>query len=396
VGVAPGKSRPTVVQFGAGAIGRGFVGQLWAEAGYEVVFVDLDPALISSLNERGEYPLRLVSASGERRDLAVSPVRALNGRDREAVADELARCAFACTAAGVGAFRSLAPTLAAGIVARARARNGAPLNLLCCENLTDAGAHLRDSVAATIGDDPEAASYFADSVGFVDASVGRMVPPPTPELRAEDPLLVLAEPYAYLPIDATAWVGPLPAVAGLQPRTNFAGYIARKLFTHNGGHALLAYEGYRAGHEFIYQAVEDVGIGRHLDEFWRVTGAALIAAYGFDPAEQRRHEADLRERFTNRALADTVVRVARDPIRKLGPEDRFVGAARLCARYTPDVSAAPIARAIAAALRYDSPDDPGALALQAMVMERGIAGTVEALCGLPRDSALSTQIGGFY
>ena len=36
----PGK-RPTVVQFGAGAIGRGFLGQLWCEAGYEAVFVDV-------------------------------------------------------------------------------------------------------------------------------------------------------------------------------------------------------------------------------------------------------------------------------------------------------------------------------------------------------------------
>ncbi|MGV3724844.1 MAG: mannitol-1-phosphate 5-dehydrogenase, partial [Actinomycetota bacterium] len=49
----------TIVQFGAGNIGRGFMGQLFTEAGFEVVFVDVVPEVVSALNQRREYPLRL-------------------------------------------------------------------------------------------------------------------------------------------------------------------------------------------------------------------------------------------------------------------------------------------------------------------------------------------------
>jgi mannitol-1-phosphate 5-dehydrogenase len=234
---------PTVVQFGAGAIGRGFLGQLWTEGGYAVVFVDVDPALVDMLNARGSYPLRLVDNDG-RRDLTIRPVSAVQGGDRAAVVERLAGCAFACTAVGVPVFEQLAPTLAAAVAERA-ARGRPPLNLLCCENQNRAGALLRAAVERALPpEDGAARRYFRDAVAFVDASVGRMVPPPTPELRTEDPLLVAAEPYCALPIDGDAWRGPVPAaIPGLLPTRNFAGYVARKLYTHNGGHALLAYQG---------------------------------------------------------------------------------------------------------------------------------------------------------
>ena len=41
------------------------------------------------------------------------------------------------------------------------------------------------------------------------------------------------------------------------------------------------------------------------------------------------HTHDLLRRFTNRALGDTIFRLGRDPLRKLAPKDRLVGAARL-------------------------------------------------------------------
>ncbi|HPP75292.1 MAG TPA: mannitol-1-phosphate 5-dehydrogenase, partial [Armatimonadota bacterium] len=49
------------VQFGAGNIGRGFIGQLFHESGYEVVFVDVVPDVVRLLNEQRCYTLRIAS-----------------------------------------------------------------------------------------------------------------------------------------------------------------------------------------------------------------------------------------------------------------------------------------------------------------------------------------------
>jgi mannitol-1-phosphate 5-dehydrogenase len=387
---------PTIVQFGAGAIGRGFLGQLWTEGGYEAVFVDIGAALVDQLNARQSYPLRLVG-NGSAEERIIQPVRALlNDGTREAataIGVAVARSAFCCTAVGVHVFSHLALVLASGIFVRHQ-RGYGPLNIICCENQKGAAALLRAEVEKHLPPDTGLRDFFAKSVGFVDASVGRMVPPPTPEMLAEDPLLVAAEPYKELPVDGAAWVGPVPSIPGLLLKQNFAGYVARKLFTHNGGHALLAYHGYRCGHEYLWQCAEDPELVAELRGFWGEVGPALVQAYQFDPDEQRAHEDDLLRRFRNRALGDTVLRVGRDPARKLRAEDRLVGAALL----VQEQGGTPLfaARAIAAALFFSPPEDSSADEVQTTLRREGIRGALAALSGIPADAPLALLVEDAY
>lgn len=323
-------AQPFVVQFGAGAIGRGFAGQLWSDAGYEVVFVDVQPALVDALNARRSYPLRLTDGVSTR-ERAIGPVRALLVSDADGIADALSGCAFAATAVGAAHFPRLAPTFAA-------AARTSPLNVILCENQDGSGAIL----AAALGD-------AAARVGCVSAEVGRMVPVPTPELLAEDPLLILAEPYVPLVIDARAWIGPRPDLPGVSAVDDLGPAHARKLYTHNGGHALLAYLGAERGHAMVWQAAEDPELAAALRGFWDETGRAICARYGVSLESQRAFEDDLLHRFRNRALGDTVERVGRDPERKLRRDDRLVGAALLC--HDHGIDPAHALTAIAAALR---------------------------------------------
>src|SRR5262249_10510069 len=123
-------------------------------------------------------------------------------------------------------------------------------------------------------------------------------------------------------------------------------------------------------------------------------GAALIAAYGLDEQEQRAHEADLLRRFRNRALGDTVARVARDPARKLRRDDRLVGAALPCLE--EGIRPGHAARATAAAPRYDPPDDPTAALVREAVERGGVRGALAALSGVPAESPLADLVERAY
>ena len=52
------------VMYGAGNIGRGFIGQLFSESGYEVAFIDVNREIIDQLNRDGQYPVGVLSGTG--------------------------------------------------------------------------------------------------------------------------------------------------------------------------------------------------------------------------------------------------------------------------------------------------------------------------------------------
>jgi mannitol-1-phosphate 5-dehydrogenase len=375
------------VVFGAGNVGRGFLAQLFSESGYEVIFVDVDEPLVAALDARRAYTIQLVDNEGST-EVEVSPVRALLSQDDEAVARALAGAHVAATAVGVRALPHVAPLVAAGVARRAEEGEAGPLNVIVCENLKEAGAAFRRMVAERVPS--RHAAYLERNVGFVDTVIGRMVPPPTPEMRARDPSLIAVEPYKELPVDRRGFVGPVPAIVGLEACDNFPAYTARKLYVHNCGHATLGYLGYLRGHEYGYQALADEGIRAVFDKAMEESRAGIVAAHGVEPGWLEAHVADLVRRFANRALGDTVFRLARDPPRKLRPQDRLVGAARLA----EEAGARPeaLAQGIAAAYRFDAPEDPLAVQLQERLAAEGLSLVMADVSGIRADEPLGRLV----
>lgn len=369
------------VHFGAGNIGRGFLGPLYFESGYATTFIDVDAALIAALNAHGQYPLRIVGA--ESHDEIIGNVYAIHAANDDAVAAAVAQADIVSTAVGVNVLRHVAPALAQGITAR-YALGARPLDVIVCENLLHAGPHLRELVRGALSS--ALFDYLDEDIGFVEASVGRMVPVMTPVQRAAEPLLICVEPYCDLPVDADAFRGPVPAIAHLQPKSNFGAYVERKLFVHNLSHAATAYFGYLRGHDYIWQAIADPWVRDAVAAATRQSCAALVKKHGLDAAELEAHRVDLMHRYENRALGDQVTRVAADPIRKLGPADRLVGAAACCV--AQDLPADAIAFAAAAAMRYDHPNDPAAVRLQALRAGQGAAGVLREICQVDLASPL--------
>lgn len=384
----------TFVQFGAGNIGRSFIGRLFAEAGYRVVFIDVDSRLVSLLNERRSYPV--VVKQNDRPDQVrlIGGVSAIDGRDREAVIDVLTQADGMATSVGQRGLQAVLPLLAAALELRA-ANNAPPLDLIIAENLRSGAAWFRQNLGPLL---PE--GFDLDSrLGLVETSIGKMVPIMPQDALNEDPLQLFAEPYDTLIVDRLGFRREVPALAGLKPVNNITAWVDRKLFLHNMSHAALAYLGYQANPELIYcwQAMEPPAVVDAVRAALLQSAAALNRAYPDDlPQEElTAHADDLLNRYRNRALGDTLHRVGRDLGRKLAREDRLIGACLLAAKHgLPFDSLVPPIRA---ALKFAAPDEQGRVGeadqriLQA-VAERGPRAVLGEIAGLDAGQSMDQRV----
>ena len=374
------------IMYGAGNIGRGFIGKVFSDSGYEVCFLDIMQDVIDEMNRRGEYTVRIVSNEGET-DTTVRPVRAVNSTTEQAV-QEIADCDIMATAVGVNILPRVAPAIARGVIARME-QSGRPLNIILCENQLEVDVLMRGWLYACFNDEQK--KWADENLGLVEPSIGRMVPPLTPEMRAKDKLLICVEPYCELPVDRDAFKGEIPDLVGLVPYSPFEFYIKRKLFLHNGGHALCAYLGNLKGYEYIWQAIADPEIREAARASMLASAHALIARFGEGVRENvERNVDDLLRRFQNRALKDTVARVGADPVRKLRRNDRVVGAALFCLEQGVDPS--PIITGIVAALKFDRADDPTAPEIQKALREQGVEYVMQRYMSLQPDEPLYGMI----
>lgn len=308
----------TAVIIGAGNIGRGFIGQILSEGGYNVCYVDVVQATVDALNKFHEYPLEIVSSAGSERRI-IKNISAVDGNDREAAARAIADCAICVTCVGAKAIKFIIPNLVAGVKLRC-AEKKAPLNLLICENLMDADKYIRSLL------EPELTEDELAQVGLVETSVGRMVPLPDKALLEKEPLLVRAEAYPVLPCDRDAFLGEVPEIPNVIPVSPFRFIIERKLYVHNMGHATCAYLGMCKGHTTISEAIADPEIRVIVREAMTESVCALSKRYDKPLHELLSHTDDLIRRFGNTALGDTCARVGADVPRKLAKSDRLTGA----------------------------------------------------------------------
>ncbi|MCI8556988.1 MAG: mannitol dehydrogenase [Lachnospiraceae bacterium] len=333
------------VMYGAGNIGRGFIGMLFSASGCEVIFVDVAEKVVKELQEKKQYPLRYVASQGHQ-DVMIKPVTAINGNDMEMTANAIAECDIMATAVGPRILKLIAPNLAAGIRRRMQT-SSKNLNIIICENLMDADRVLERMVKAELT--KEEIEWFDGHVGLVEASIGRMVPIQTEEMKDGDPLRVCVESYGFLPVDGAAFKGEVPDIKNMIPFEPFDFFIKRKLYVHNMGHAVCAYLGDVLELEYIYQSIDRDEIYIIVKNAMEESAAALSSEYGVPLENIMKHIMDLLYRFANTALKDTCRRVGRDPERKLSPKDRLIGAA--CLAMDQNVVPAYIAIGVAAGVR---------------------------------------------
>ncbi|MBD3757857.1 MULTISPECIES: mannitol-1-phosphate 5-dehydrogenase [Microbacterium] len=358
------------VHFGAGNIGRGFVGLLLHDGGYELVFSDVAASLVDAINATSSYTVHEVGEGGA--DRVVTGYRAINSAtDPQDVIDEIATADVVTTAVGPTILKFVAPHILAGLALRDPALP--PLQVMACENAIGATDLLREEIRAQAG---EAWDAVANRAVFANTAVDRIVPAQAPGAGVD----VTVEPFFEWAIERGPFGDNPPHIPGAHFVDDLAPYIERKLFTVNTGHATTAYFGAQAGIEKISDALADPAIAAKVAATLEETSALLEAVHGLDAADLAAYRATILRRFANPALPDTVGRVGRQPLRKLSRHERFVGPAAAAAERGLATSA--LVAAMAAALEFDEPEDEQSVELQRRLREEDAATFTTGVTGL--------------
>ncbi|PYZ95607.1 mannitol-1-phosphate 5-dehydrogenase [Alteribacter lacisalsi] len=373
------------IHFGAGNIGRGFIGEILHQNGYRIGFVDVNESLIARINEEKEYSVNL--AQDRKEAVRVKNIYGLHSQhDHSSVVHDLAEADLITASVGVSVLPHIAPVIADGLKRRAE-QGGGPVHVIACENAVGASSVLKEAVRKALCSD-EDWQAVASIAGFPDSAVDRIVPG-----KAGAELDVSVEPFHEWIVHRGGMVKE-EKLEGVHYVDDLTPYIERKLFTVNTGHACLAYLGFASGIETVAEAAGNPAVRGKAEGVLKETGLLLKEKYGFSEEDLHGYHRKILGRFENRNLSDPVTRVGRNPMRKLGAEDRLLSP--LVQLHQRGFEAPHLIEVAGAAFLFNVPEDDESMKIQAMIEADGIRKTVSTVTGLPPDHPLTETVAGEY
>ncbi len=376
----------TAVHFGAGKIGRGFIGDLLHQSGYRIVFADVNEALNKEMNTYHNYFLYVIEEEHRRVEIdnvsAYSPVT-----EKEQLIGEIVQADLITTAVIVDNFAKIAGVLAEGLKARLDA--GKPrIDVIPCENAPYCGDMLVKELAKTgVLTEEE----IGQAAAVPNTVVDRMVFGYTCDGREG---IEIGKDFE-LAIEQTRLADTSSEpIKGAEYTDNIEKYLERKLFVINGGHCSAGYLAHLKGFTIIqdYFRTEE---GLETSRKSMAQAAALIEKkHGFDHDKMMAYVDFALNRWCTPGVADEITRISRAPIRKLKPAERMVAPAVQCAEagLPNDL----LIKAIGAAFLFDVDTDDQAVELVNYVKEKGIEDAVENYTGLKKGTELHDQVVAAY
>ncbi len=374
------------VIFGAGKIARGFIGHLLYLSKIPFSFVEKVDSLVDLLNERKQYTVNILGDSSK--NCIVKGFKAYKFSDEEKIAEEIAYADCIFDAVGGKNLNAIVPFLVKGIELRAKV-NPKPLNIVTCENWKLPDEILHQGVMEMIA--PEYKEFCEKNVGFSEAVIMRSGIESTPELLAIDPLTVNVQDYWHLPVDASKLKRPMPeGMMCVEPNDDFGSFLERKFYTYNVANGTTSFVGALLGYKYIADAACDPRIVELLDYIYKETSLAISKKHNYPFDLQWEFTRTSLRKLQDRNIVDYIERNARDPLRKLGHDDRLIGPALMC--LSQGVKPEHVAISIACALFYDNPEDESAVELKRMREEEGIDAIFTKVCKIDPQGELATLV----
>ena len=357
------------VHFGAGNIGRGFIGALLQDAGYHVVFADVNEELISSMRARGSYDLTELGSTPKTK--SYRNFTALHSiSDTEQLVNQIAQADIVTASVGAPILPRIASTIEAGLKTRTMPGK---LVVMACENAINASDTLRESMLDLDLVDQRAV--------FLNTAVDRIVPI---QPAGSEPN-VAVEDFSEWVIDISKLDGKLD-IAGATLVSNLGPFIERKLYTVNTAHLAAAYLGQPRGHRTIVEALADPVVMDKCRSVLLETSKVLVSRHKLNPKQHQKYVEKTLSRLSNPAVDDEIVRVGRQPLRKLSRLERLIGPATYFAENFGEPDS--LLSVISAALIFESDEDSEVQRLGQLLSSLSTAEFVLEVFGIDADQPL--------
>ncbi len=350
-----------VVHFGAGNIGRGLIGALLIECNHEVCFVDVDTNRVNQLNKDNYFLLQLLDE--DKKINKIAPVCALNGiTDTDKVIDAIVDADLITTSVGVNNLNKIASTIVKGLQKRAD-NEKEKIDIIANENAINASFLLKDEVMKVTTD----SNMIDKTASFVNSAIDRQA---LLENIGNDEVVVV-EPYFEWIINKNEIANEKTlSISSATYVDNMEFYITRKLYCVNAPHATIAYVGYIFAKQTIQEALKDEAIKNFTKKTMSELSQYLIKKYHASSEEMSIYMDKTMARFENDNLQDSVLRVGRTPIRKLGSNERLVGP--LVKLYNMGLPINHLSKVIAAALYFKNSEDNEAVEIGEFIKQNGV------------------------
>ena len=372
------------IVFGAGKIARGFIGQLLYLSKTDITFVDIDQQLVDRLNKDQKYHVYILGDSSL--DSDVTGFQAVQLEDEKRIGAALVEADIAFVSVGGANLKSLGEKI--GRIYKENGIPKKPFNFVTCENWRHAGAFLYEGITAEMEEQEK--TILDQFVGVNEAVIMRSATQPSDELAMQDATGVWVQNYWYLPISAEHFKGELPPIQDAELMQNFGDFLTQKMYTNNTSNAVIAYHGYLAGYELLAEAANSPEVSALLDEVYEEINQTLVAELHVDPQQQKAFAEKARAKYTDWTIVDRIIRHGKDPLRKLGAQDRLIAPARMALNH--GVYPRVIIETIAKALFFDEESDASARKLKAMRREHGIPYVLQTVCELNEQEPLYREV----
>ncbi|MCD6577423.1 MAG: C-GCAxxG-C-C family protein [Anaerolineaceae bacterium] len=374
-----------IVIWGAGRIGRGFIGDLFNAAGYQLTFIDEAQALVDGLRKERTYRVVRAAGADQIETVDITGFSIFHTSENRAIQEEINKTDLIALAVYPENFQSVAEKLQDHILTRRKNRGDeASLDILLCTNLIHAGPKFEVFLLGGLSVSDK--KYFKEKVGIVETLVIRICPNPPEDVASEYPFIVWTNGYLELPVDKNGFKGTIPPVPALHIVEDMRAEEIRKIYTYNMCHAVLAYHGHMAGHTLLVECLADPLIRFEAEGALDEVSAALQKEYSFTKEEMGIWVHGVLAHTNNPTIGDTVIRSAAGPLRKLKRDDRLIGPIQLCLRNGIDPKH--LIKAVGAVLHYSEEKDVASLKLSKLIKEKGVRNTVVEVCGLTQEDAL--------
>ncbi len=373
----------TLVIWGAGRIGRGFVADLFQDPNWRTVFVDIDNALVKSLNDQKSYTIFNANTDGITQKQISSNFLAFHTSQTPELEKLFLEDGLLVDIAVHEPKLSEVAHMIAPLVKNRSLKHPTPIDFMMNVNMQRPDLAFRRLLEQEIGDSCQ--QYLNESVGITGIAAICISPFATEQMKQADPLAVLNNGYPEQAIGINELKGELPHLKRIRLAADIPAEETRKLFTMNMTHALLCYLGIRKDYEYVVQAVNDASLRQCVSDALSEAVSGLWTHYNFLSESKDAWIAKILNLLDNPYINDSLRRLGADTKRKLSHGDRLCGPALLC--LDSNIPPLNIAKAIRAGFEFEN-DDIGTQKVRNLVKTQGLNEAVQQICGLTPSSDL--------